>query len=142
MDTKKSAGILHWVKTHKFWTSVIVLFIFAVAVRAFGPSIPIGSWRLSYLFFFGLFFYYILIGGLIWSGYTGKKGMTKITLGIFSAWIALVSWLTVLSNWEFEAIGFSMAVISTFLSVFLIYSGVKRYRHWLQSSTDTASHPS
>ena len=142
MNRQKGIGILHWVKTHKFWTSVIVLFIFTVAVRAFGLSIPIGSWRLSYLFFFGLSFYYTLIGGLIWSGYTGKKGMTIITLGIFSDLIALASWLTILSNWEFEAIGFSMTVISTFLSVFLIYSGVKRYRRWLQSSTDTASHPS
>jgi Na+/proline symporter len=147
MDTHEDTGVIHWVKTHKFWTSVIVLFIIAIAVRAFDPSISIGTWRVSYLFFFGLSFYYILIGGLIWSGYTGKKGMSMITLGVFSAWIALISWLTILSHWDIDMDyidldSLMIAVISTFLSVLLIYFGVKRYKNWIKSSADNTSHSS
>jgi len=139
---QKGKSITHLVKKHKFWTSVIVLLIITIMVHAFGPSISLGSWRLSYLFFFGLLYHYTLVGGLIWSGYTRKKGMTMVTIGIFSALLSLHAWWTLLSHWDFEAIGFSMAVIFAFLSAFFIYFSVKRYRNWLQKYAYDASRPS
>ena len=120
-----------WTRNHKFWTSALVLLIIAMAVRFFGPGVSIGPWRVSYLFFFGLLFYYTLIGGLIWSGYARKKGMTIITLGIYFALISLYSWWLIISRWEFEAAGFSIALIFSLLSISLLFLGIKRYRRWL-----------
>lgn len=139
MDTHKGIDVIHWVKTHKFWTSVIILFIVTIIVRAFFLSIPFGSGRLSYLFFYGLTYYYTVIGGLIWSGYTRKKGMTLITCGVIAILFSLSTWVAIISNGEFEIIGFLLAVAFTILGVLLPYFGAKRYRDWLKSGADTAA---
>ena len=135
MDTHKGIDVIHWVKTHKFWTSVIVLFITTIIVRAFFLSIPFGSGSLSYLFFYGLTFYYTIIGGLIWSGYTRKKGMTLITLGIISAMLSIYMWWFILGNWDFEISRLALTIVSSVLSVLFFNSGARRYREWLRSNT-------
>lgn len=126
-DTHKSIDVIHWVKTNKFWTSVIILFIITAVMRAFGKPLEYGA-------FYSLFFYYTMIFGLIWSGYVGKKGMTLITWGIVSLLFSLFAWGSIVSNWEFNASGFIFAIVPTFLSVLLFYYGIKRYRHWLKNS--------
>ena len=59
--------------------------------------------------------------------------MSMIAFGIFFASLSLYSWWTILSHLKFDAVGFSIVVIWTLLSVFLIFFGIKRYRHWLQN---------
>ena len=137
MDNQKTGvtgnRLVSWIRNHKFWTSVItfsVIFIFLYAFKPFNPF-GLGS-LLGYAFLAYILGCYIFVGGLIWSGYSGKKGMSMITLGICSFLVAFFSWLTILHYWEFEAIGFSLAVIFTLMGVFFLYFGTKRYRNSLK----------
>lgn len=119
--------IIHWMKTNKFWASVIALLIITIVVRVLNP------FTFGYAIFFNFALYYTLFGGLIWSGYTGKKGMSMISLGIFFALLSLSSLWTILSHLKFDAVGFSIVSTWTLLSVSLLFFGIKRYRHWLRN---------
>jgi hypothetical protein len=125
--------VLNQIKNHKFWTSVIILLIITLAVRFFGPSISIGSWHPSYLFFTAVLYYYTLIGGIIWSVQAKKDGLSLITLGIYAAVISIISWLSCFSYGEFEIVSFISSIISPVASILLFISGYKRYKRWQQS---------
>jgi hypothetical protein len=126
MDTQKSTGITHWMKTNKFWTSAIALLLIILVLHAFEPM-RLGSFAL-----FNLLYYYILFGGLIWSGYTGKKGMTLVSLGIAFTLLSILSWWAIFDYWEFDAVSLSLPVIYTLLSLFFFFAGFKRYEQWLR----------
>jgi len=134
--TGRSVGVvIYWIRNHKFWTSVITFSVVLIFLYAFKPFNPFGLGSLlGYVFWAYILGCYIFVGGLVWSGYTGKRGMTMISLGISSAFLALYAWWIILNNWEFEVIGFSMAVISTLLGAFFLYSGIKRYRNSLKNT--------
>lgn len=118
MKTQTSISFRHWVKTNKYLISVIVLLSIALVV--------IGSWKLSPSFILNFLPGSILTVGLVWSLYTKKKGATLLVGGAYLTWIALISWLSVISHKEFEPSFFSIAVISTLISAFLIFFGIKR----------------
>ena len=115
-----SISFRHWVNTNKYLISFIVLLSIALVV--------IGSWKLSPFFILNFLPGSILTVGIVWSLYTKKKGAALLVGGTYLAWIALISWLSVISHKEFEPSFFTIAVISTLLSVFFIFFGIMRIK--------------
>ena len=120
-------NIINWIKTHKFWTSVILLGVTVIAFRTFGyPSLTFGL-------FYNLLLWYVLVGGLIWSGYTNKKGMTFITLGIVLALMVLFPWMRTSKGATFGIEGYALIIGEILMSILFIWIGTKRYKHWLRN---------
>ncbi len=116
--------IISWVKTHKFWTSVILLGLIVIAFRVFDyPS-------LRYGFIYNILLWYSLIGGLIWSGYTNKKGMTLITFGIVLAIMVLFPLNWIFTGATFGIESYVLIIGEILLSVLMIWIGTKRYKQW------------
>jgi len=125
MNKLTVAQVLEWVKNHKFWTSVIVLIIANIVIGIL--SFP----SLFYTAFFNFVLFYTLVGGLLWSGYSGKKGMTFTALGIYFTMASVYSWWMVLRH--FNTVGFFIALFLTFLSALHLFFGNKRYKEWLHN---------
>lgn len=125
---EKGTTIVQWVKNHKFWSSVIILFVILMILSPFNLFNPFGLGR--------LLGYYTFIGGIIWSVQVKKKGLTLITLGSILAVTALVFWWFTLDT---GSEGFNIGIASgfTFLSALLLFSGIKRYRSRLQDKEST-----
>ena len=119
MKIQTSDRFQHWIKTNKYLIGFIILLSIALVV--------IGSWKISPFFILNFVPGSILIIGIIWALYTKKRGAILLAGGALLAWIALISWLSVISHKEFEPYFFSIAVICTLISAFLIFFGVKIY---------------
>jgi hypothetical protein len=75
-----------------------------------------------------LLLWYTAIEGLIWSGYTRKKGMTFITLGIIIALMVLFPSTRRPMKVTFGIEGYGIIFIEVLLSAFLIWIGIRRYK--------------
>lgn len=69
----KRRGVGHWIRNHKFWTSVIILFVLVNILGLLNLLNTFETGRLCG--------YYIFLGGLIWSIQARRRGLTMITLG-------------------------------------------------------------
>ena len=127
-NRKLTNKIIHWIKNHKFWTSVIIFSVILALLYAFHPFNPFGLGSLlGYIFLASILGCYTFIGGLIWSVQAGKKGLSLITLGSLSILLALYSWTHVFQH--SDAVNISLAIISTLLGSLLLRFGIKRYRN-------------
>lgn len=123
----RGGRIIYWFRNHKFWTSVIVFSIILIFLYIFKPFNPLGLGnRLGYTFLSYVLFCYAFIGGLIWSGYAGKKGLSLITLGSSLILLALFSWINVFQH--SDVVNISLAIVSTLLGLLFLVSGIKRTR--------------
>jgi hypothetical protein len=113
--------VLRWMENHKFWTSVILFGIILVGFRIFSDSLTYG---LAYL----LLLWYTVIGGLVWSGYTRKKGMTFIALGVVIAVMALFPLMRRPMKVTFGIEGYGIIFVEVLLSALLIWAGIRRYK--------------
>ena len=120
--------VIHWIKTHKFWTSVIVLFVVMVLVRVYGKPLEFSG-------LYTLFFYYTMVFGLVWSGYVGKKGMTLITWGIVALLASFFPWASIIGGGQDNTSIVYFAVIPTVAGIALIGFGARRYWDWLRGNT-------
>jgi hypothetical protein len=75
-----------------------------------------------------LLLWYTAIEGLIWSGYTRKKGMTFITLGIIIALMVLFPSTRRPMKVIFGMEDYGIIFVEVLLSAFLIWIGIKRYK--------------
>ena len=114
-------NIKNWVTNHKFWMSVILFGIILAGFRIFSDSLTYG---LVYL----LLLWYTAIGGLIWSGYTRKKGMTFIALGVVIAVMALFPLMRRPMEVTFGIEGYGIIFVEVLLSALLIWAGIRRYK--------------
>lgn len=83
---------------------------------------------LTYGLVYLLLLWYTTIGGLIWSGYTRKKGMTFITLGIIIALMILFPLMRRPMKVTFGIEGSGIIIAEVLLSAFLIWIGIRRYK--------------
>ena len=108
-----------WMGNHKFWSSVIILFIAGTVLGLFNLLNTFETGRLLGI--------YILFGGLIWSIQAKKKGLTLITMGSIFAPVAILLWWFVIDE-GFDPVGLVFAVLFTFLSALFLLIGIGRYR--------------
>lgn len=120
---KTENKLLNWIKTHKFWMSVIVLTIITILIYIFGYILEFGA-------LYTILIFYTLIGGLIWSGYSRKKGTSIITLGLVSLLYAIYTWWTLINRQEFELTSFLLAFVFSLASILFLFFGNKRYNQW------------
>ena len=125
MDTQKGNNVMLWAKANRFLIGFIILLMIALAV--------VGGLYTNLLFSLGLLPQFVLIGILVWSIYTRKKGAIMIALGATFAWIALVSWIAFLHQGEFDISFFGFDILVTLLSALLFYFVIKGFR---QSSAE------
>ena len=114
-------NIKNWVTNHKFWMSVILFGIILAGFRIFSDSLTYG---LVYL----LLLWYTAIGGLIWSGYTRKKGMTFITLGVVVALMVLFPLMRRPMKVTFGMEDYGIIFVEVLLSALLVWVGIRRYK--------------
>ncbi|MCK9524556.1 MAG: hypothetical protein GX633_04845 [Clostridiales bacterium] len=117
--------MIEWVKSNEFWTSIIFLGLVALGFSIFGGPLELGL-------VYRILMMYTFVGGLIWSGYTRKKGMTLIALGVAIALMPLfpiLSWLNT-HNLRLSIEGYALIAGEILLSFLLIWIGIKRYRNW------------
>jgi len=107
-----------WMGNHKFWSSVIILFVVGTVLGLFNLLNTFETGRLLGI--------YILFGGLIWSIQAKKKGLTLITMGSVFAPIAILLWWFVVEDPSVVAVVF--AVLFTLLSGLFMLIGIGRYR--------------
>ena len=107
-----------WMGNHKFWSSVIILFVVGTVLGLFNLLNTFETGRLLGI--------YILFGGLIWSIQAKKKGLTLITMGSVFAPVAILLWWFVVEEPSVVAVVF--AVLFTFLSGLFMLIGIGRYR--------------
>jgi len=116
--------IINWVANNKFWTSVILLTLSVIAVRiVYYPALIWG-------FMYNILLWYTLVCGLIWSGYTNKKGMTLITLGIVIALMVLFPLNIIFAGGTFHFEGYAILMGEALLSFLFIWMGMRRYMQW------------
>jgi hypothetical protein len=84
MNTQKYNDILNWIKTHRFWTSVIILWGLHLILSAIPLNLLDMGGILEFVLSSQFLGYYTLIGGIIWSFQQKKTGYSLITLGIVS----------------------------------------------------------
>lgn len=120
---EKGIKVIQWIQNHKFWSSVIVLFVILMILSPFEffNAFEVGR----------LLGYYSFIGGIIWSVQAKKKGLTLITLGSIFAVTTLGFWWFTLDTGS-EGFNVGIASCFTFLSVLFLFLGVKRYRNRLR----------
>jgi hypothetical protein len=118
----KQRGVGQWIRNHKFWASVIILFVLVEVLSLFNL---INAYEAGYTG--GV---YTAIGGLIWSIQAKRKGLTMITVGSFLAGAAILYSVILITGGfaDIEEFAIGIAVVFTFLSVLLILFGLRRYR--------------
>ena len=117
--------MIEWVKSNEFWTSIIFLGLVALGFSIFGGPLELGL-------VYRILMMYTFVGGVIWSGYARKKGMTLIALGVAIALMPLfpiLSWLNT-HNLRLSIEGYALIAGEILLSFLLIWIGIKRYRNW------------
>jgi uncharacterized membrane protein YdjX (TVP38/TMEM64 family) len=82
MNKENFKEILNWIKTHRFWTSVIVLWSLHLALSFFPLNLLDMVGTLEYIFSSQFLGYYTIIGGIAWSLRQKKPGYSLISLGI------------------------------------------------------------
>jgi len=107
-----------WMGNHKFWSSVIILFVIGIVLGSFNLLNTYGTGRLLGI--------YILFGGLIWSIQAKKRGLTLITMGSVFIPVAILCWWFVAEAPSVVIVVF--AVLFTFLSGLFLLIGIRRYR--------------
>ena len=107
-----------WIRNHKFWSSVIILFVAGTVLGSFNLLNTFETGRLLGIF--------ILFGGLIWSIQAKKKGLTLITMGSVFIPVAILLWWFVVEAPSVVAVVF--AVLFTFLSGLFLLIGIGRHR--------------
>jgi hypothetical protein len=123
--------LLNWVKTHRFWTSIIILWYLHLILL----TSPFYSLHRNYPIVFAILSYslgiYFLTGGIIWSVQTKKKGMLLVTLGIFSLLISSKLLLIFLDNlisghiFNYSLINYLLLGLTIIIGVVFIYFGDK-----------------
>jgi len=118
----KRRGVGQWIRNHKFWASVIILWIVGFVLSLFNlvNAAGVGETLGVYIFF----------GGLIWSIQARRRGLTMITLGSFFALTAIMFWVIIITGGFADIDGFDIGIagVFTFLSVLFILWGIRRYR--------------
>jgi hypothetical protein len=118
----KRRGVGQWIRNHKFWSSVIILFVVVEVLSLFNLINPAGAGETLGV--------YIFFGGLIWSVQAKRRGLTMITVGSLLAPTAILLWVIFIAGGFADTEGFAigMAGFFTFLSVLFILWGIVRYR--------------
>jgi hypothetical protein len=78
----KRRGVGQWIRNHKFWSSVIILFVVVEVLSLFNLINPAGAGETLGV--------YIFFGGLIWSVQAKRRGLTMITVGSLLAPTAIL----------------------------------------------------
>lgn len=118
---------MKWIKTHKYWTTIIILFVILTL-----PVVIVGGENINeqYPFLFLFFWFFALLGGIIWSILTKRKGMTLLTIGSFMAVLGVIGlYSTLLYSYDPEY-GVANAVLwglPTLLGILCLFFGIKRY---------------
>jgi len=115
----KIRAVGQWMGNHKFWSSVIILFVVGTVLGFFNLLNTFETGRLLGI--------YILFGGLIWSIQAKKRGVTLITMGSVFAPVAVLLWWFVIDE-GFAVVALVFAVLFTFLSALFLLIGIGRYR--------------
>jgi len=118
----KRRGVGQWIRNHKFWSSVIILFVLVEVLSLFNL---INAYEAGYTG--GV---YTALGGLIWSIQAKRKGLTMITVGSFFALTAILWWAIAISGGfaDMEGFAIGMAGFLTLSSVLFLLFGIRRYR--------------
>lgn len=136
MNAPNYSSIINWIKTHRFWTSVMVLGGLHLLIATMPLNLLGMGGVLEYALSSQFLGYYTLIGGIIWSFQQGKTGCSLITLGIVSLLFALN---ILVKFYVYNAAGmypvYSLSnyiMLSAVLSsgAFFLYFGTLRYRKW------------
>jgi len=118
----KRRGVGQWIRNHKFWSSVIILYVVGFVLSLFNlvNATGLGETLGAYVFF----------GGLIWSIQARRRGLTMITLGSLLAPTAIIFWVISIGGGFAGIEGFAIGIASvfTFFSVLFILWGIRRYR--------------
>lgn len=132
---KKGNTVARWIRTHKYWTSIIVLFIalmLPVVLRH-------GEVNQQYAFLILLFWLGALVGGIIWSIQAKRKGLTLLTIGPFLAVLVLFAWFSILTTSSYGVAGDIANIVFwgflALLTVPFLFFGIKRYSKRLEPRT-------
>ena len=118
----KKRGVGQWIKNHKFWSSVIILFVLVEVLSLLNIVNAAEAGRTLGV--------YVGIGGLIWSIQARKRGLTMITVGSLLAPTAIILWVITIGGGfpDMEGFAIGMASFFTFWSVLFLIWGIVRYR--------------
>ncbi len=89
MNNEKFNTILSWIKTHRFWTSVIILWTLHLALSFVPLNLLDMGGVLEFILSSQFLGYYTFIGGITWSFRHKKAGYTLMTIGVVSLLMAL-----------------------------------------------------
>lgn len=135
---KKGNTVTRWIRTHKYWTHVIVLFI-VLMLPVVIPMVRGVEGNEQYGFVLLGFWLYALVGGIIWSILAKKRGLTLLTVGSFLAVLVLFTWFSILTTSSYGAAGDIANIVFwgflTLLTVPFLFFGIKRYSKRLEPRT-------
>ena len=137
MGVKKGNRVVKWIRTHKYWTHVIVLFI-VLMLPVVLPMVRGVEGNEQYGFVLLGFWLYALVGGIIWSILAKKRGLTLLTVGSFLAVLGLFGLLSTLPSSYDPTYDFANMVLwgfPTLLGMLFLFSGIKRYSKRLEPRT-------
>lgn len=88
MKMVKFNNVLTWIKAHRFWTSVIILWGLHIILSLFPLNLLDMGGILEFMLSSQFLGYYTFIGGIAWSFNRKKEGYTLMTLGVVSLLLA------------------------------------------------------
>jgi hypothetical protein len=117
----KRRGVGQWIRNHKFWSSVIILFVLVEVLSLFHLVNGVEAGYTGGV--------YTAFGGLIWSIQAKRKGLTMITLGSFFAATAIMFWvIPIVGGFADIEVAIGIAAFFTLSSVLFLLFGIRRYR--------------
>jgi hypothetical protein len=138
MNIQKCRDIINWIKTHRFWTSVIALWCLHLVLSAIPLNLLDMGGVLEFTLSSQVIGYYTFIGGIAWSFQQKKEGYSLITLGIVILLFALNIPIMFL---DFHLSGlhsyysqscYIMLSIGLICGGVLLFLGNQRYRQWMR----------
>ncbi|MDD4923903.1 MAG: hypothetical protein PHF74_03585 [Dehalococcoidales bacterium] len=135
--------VLKWIKTHRFWTSVIILWTLHLALSFVPLNLLDMGGVLEFILSSQFLGYYTFIGGITWSFRCKKVGYTLMTIGVVSS---LMAFNILIKFYVYHVAGLEPYYLPSnyiMLSIFLIcgalfiYFGNLRYRQMAYSPNES-----
>jgi hypothetical protein len=127
-------SVIKWIKTHRFWTSVIILWDLHLALSFIPLNLLDMGGVLAYILSSQFLGYYTIIGGITWSLRQKKAGYSLISIGIG---LLLIAFNIPVKFYVYAVAGlqpyqylFNFVMLSAALicGIICLYFGNRRYR--------------